>query len=215
MVESSRSDPDPSLLTTDQLRREIFNLDRFFTARIDAMDKAGVVFSDSLTRVPTDTDKQISHLRELVMSLLSKVEEVTAEKFASIAIQFVQRDVAVAAALQAAEKAVGAQNIANTQAISKSEVGTAKQMDELSRLIQTMTGTLDSKISDIKDRVAAVENKAIGGSEQRETRRSDQGSLVQVVSTIIAMVAIVVSVVAVFASGHVASPPVYSVSPSK
>jgi hypothetical protein len=55
--------PDPTRLTTAQLYREIYNLQDMLTIRLDAMDKAQTIFSENLTRVPTDTDKQITHLK--------------------------------------------------------------------------------------------------------------------------------------------------------
>jgi hypothetical protein len=68
--------PDPSLLTTEQLRRElatqndrlterIIGLEEKLKTRLDAMDKASLLLNENMTRVPTDTDKQIMQLRTL------------------------------------------------------------------------------------------------------------------------------------------------------
>ncbi len=79
------------------------------------------MFNANITRVPTDTDKQIQHLKELVVALIEERDKLVAEKFNGISTQFKERDVrveqtardtkvAVDAALQAAEKAVIKQN---------------------------------------------------------------------------------------------------------
>ncbi len=65
MTESNIPIPDPSVLTSDRLRREIDALREVVYTRLDAIDKATNLFQENLTRVPTDTDKQIQHLKEL------------------------------------------------------------------------------------------------------------------------------------------------------
>ena len=57
--------PDPTFLTTQQLLRELASLKDVVFTRLDGMDRAIVLFNENITRVPTDTDKQIQHLREL------------------------------------------------------------------------------------------------------------------------------------------------------
>src|SRR4026207_2120579 len=105
--------PDPTLLTTAALTREIAALKELVVTRLDAMDKAMDIFSDNLTRAPTEVDKQISHLKELMIETFA----VHMEQFASIPPHFRERDVrgeqsakdskvAVDAALQAAKEAV-------------------------------------------------------------------------------------------------------------
>jgi hypothetical protein len=56
---------DPTILTTRQLVREIASLKELIFTRLDGMDKAISLFNENITRVPTDTDKQIQHLKEL------------------------------------------------------------------------------------------------------------------------------------------------------
>ena len=63
--------PDPTLLTTAALKHEIALLKELITTRLDSMDKAQSLFEENLSRVPTDTDKQISHLKELHDSKLA------------------------------------------------------------------------------------------------------------------------------------------------
>jgi hypothetical protein len=154
--------PDPTLLTTQQLLRELAGLKEIVFTRLDAMDKAVELFDMNLTRVPTETDKAIEHLKEL-----------HEEKFTSVQTQFKERDVrveqtardtkvAVDAALQAAEKAVGKQNESFALSIEKSENATIKQIDQQGQLIATTTKALDDKITDVKDRLTRLEGKSEG-----------------------------------------------------
>jgi hypothetical protein len=150
--------PDPTLLTTAQVQREINTLKELVFARLDGMDKAVDTFNEGITRVPTDTDKQIQHLREL-----------HDEKFRSIATQFSERDtrteqtsrdskVAVDAALQAAKEAVGEQNKSNSLANAKMETAFTKQIDTIGTMIQTNMKATDDKINDMKERLDRGDN---------------------------------------------------------
>jgi hypothetical protein len=216
----SRPVPDPTVLTTQQLQREVTMLRELIYVRLDAMDKAMVVFSENITRVPTDVDKQVGQLRALhdekflsldqslaererlslsryqgieqqfeerdarfsqysldrkaaVDSALAAAESLHTEKFASIEKQFRERDVrvegtavatktAVDAALMAAEKAVLRQQEAFSLSIGKSETNFVKAIDQQGLLISSSTSALDSKISDLKDRLTRIEGKEVG-----------------------------------------------------
>ena len=114
--------PDPTKLTTAQLLREISALKEIVFTRLDGMDKAVGLFKDDITRVPTDTDKQIQQLKTLILAILEEREkslslqleerdrrfhndiikaetalvsasEVNNEKFASVNMRFNERDV--------------------------------------------------------------------------------------------------------------------------
>jgi rubrerythrin len=198
--------PDPTVLTTENLRREIDNLTKLIDARLDGMDKAVIIFQDSLTRVPTDTDKQVGHLRELLLSELAKVSQMHEEKFRSIGVQFTERDVrteqtsrdskvAVDAALQAAKEAVGEQNKSSALAIAKSEAATTKQIDQLGVLISNTTAGLNDKIEDIKARLTLIEGKDSGGATRSQ-------STLAMMSIAVAAVAAFISIAAILYSGN-------------
>lgn len=164
-----RSEIDPTALTTQAILREVTALRDIVFTRFEAMDKAMALFSDNLTRVPTDTDKQVGNLKELHQ-----------EKFDSIQVQFSERDVrveqtakdtkvAVDAALQAAEKAVEKQNEAFSLSINKSEAATLKQIDGQAALIQSATSALNDKIDDIKERLTRIEGAAVGTITEKTT----------------------------------------------
>jgi hypothetical protein len=193
--------PDPTILTTEQLVREILHLKEFVMTRFDAMDKAMTLFNDNITRVPTDTDKQIQHLKEL-----------HDEKFGSIQVQFAERDtrteqtsrdnkVAVDAALQAAKEAVGEQNKSSGIAISKSEASTSKQIDQLVTMITTTTKGTDDKIDDIKDRLTRIEGKGEGADKAQTVQYTSSSYTVAVIGIVIAALGILAGVVIGFLRG--------------
>jgi hypothetical protein len=169
--------PDPTSLTTRQLHRELASVKEVIYTRLDGMDRAIVLFNESVTRVPTDTDKQIVHLREL-----------HDEKFQSIAVQFLERDtrteqtsrdskVAVDAALQAAKEAVGEQNKSSALAIAKSEGATTKQIDQILALLQAATKASDDKFGDLKDRLNLIEGREMG-ARNTEKKAGDHWGLI-------------------------------------
>jgi hypothetical protein len=153
------------LLTTQQLIREMSNLKEVIFTRLDAMDRAMIVFTDQMTRVPSDVDKQVGQLKELHQ-----------EKFNGVEKQFMERDVRtrqdaqagkdnIAAALQAAKEQVGMQNQNSERAIAKSEAATSKQLDQLSMQILSETRALDGKIGDLKERLTLIEGRGSGMKE--------------------------------------------------
>jgi hypothetical protein len=155
--------PDPSVLTTEALAREILALKELVFIRLDGMDKAVDLFSETLTRTPTDVDKQISHLKALHEEKFQGVEKQFMERDVRIEQAAVATKIAVDAALSAAKEAVGSQNLANAAAITKSEAATVKQLDGIIALIGSNTKGTDEKISDIKSRL----DRGDGGDGQR------------------------------------------------
>lgn len=183
--------PDPSLLTTRQLQREIFGLRELVETRIesvqaanslirgiletrlDGMDKAIKLLQDTSDKFPSRIDEKINALRDVHEQRFASILDSHAEKFSSIQTQFKERDVrteqsskdskvAVDAALQAAKEAVGEQNKSSALAIAKSEASTTKQIDQLTTLISQQQKGFDDKIGDVKDRINRIEGKGIG-----------------------------------------------------
>ena len=89
------------------------------------------------------------------MAKINKLQELIQVLLKGIADQFTMRDVALTAALAAAEKAVRAQNESNTLAIDKAGTATTKQIDSLLE-----------RIEDLKERISELARKdwaAVGG----------------------------------------------------
>src|ERR1700688_3763560 len=86
--EPSRPDPDPTVLTTAALLREIESLKELMQAKLDAIKSDVVRIEHVAAGMPEERKSDILHLREL---LLEKFE-TSLEKFRSIQTQFVERD---------------------------------------------------------------------------------------------------------------------------
>ena len=195
--------PDPTVLTTQQLLRELTALKELVFTRLDGMDEATRLIQAQQARVPTEVDRAVNNLRELLEARNNSIEtnlrDVYDEKFHSIETQFKERDtrteqtskdskVAVDAALQAAKEAVGEQNKSSALAIAKSEASTAKQIDQLQTLITTTSNNSDEKIADLKERLTRIEGMT-GGSEAAKKNLHDNSSVY------IALAALVVAII--------------------
>lgn len=153
--------PDPSSLTTAQLLRELAWLRETTQGKIEVGELDREWLKQELTKVPAMIEMQISHL-----------EALQNKEFASIQLQFSERDVrveqtardtkvAVDAALMAAEKAVGKQTESFSLSIDKSERATVKLLDQQGELIRTSTEGLKENINDIKERITRLESTAV------------------------------------------------------
>jgi hypothetical protein len=186
--------PDPTALTTAQLRRELASLREVVEARLDGMDRATELLSEGVNRTPTEIEKQIKHLREL-----------NEEKFQSVALQFVERDVRTAqastangqalnAALQAAKELVTAQGEASAAAAVKSETSFTKQIDQIGTIIQTLEKSMDARLTEIKERIDRGEGQSAGAQHSRTEDRLDRGSLLALLAVLVSVAAIVTAI---------------------
>jgi hypothetical protein len=196
--------PDPTKLTTEQLRRELATqreileaqlqtLDAALEARLDAMDKANTLRLDAIRSVPATIREQIEHLKELHN-----------ERFGSIALQFAERDTrtdqaantqkqALDAALLAAKELVGQQNAANVEAAAKAEASFTKQIDQIGTIIQTMEKAINDRLLELKERIDRGEGQGEGAGAQRAERRLDVGQVIAALAVIVAVIAVVFS----------------------
>jgi hypothetical protein len=188
--------PDPTKLTTDavseataQIRREIAALDEgwrrevanqreILQARLDAMDKATDLRLTTIMSAPELWRQEVQHLSDLSNEKLDALAKQVAEKFNSIGLQFLERDIrstqaseasaqALAAALQAAKELVGAQGEASAAAAVKAETSFTKQIDQIGVLV----AGLDKSMS---DRTSTVE-KSLTDRFQELKERIDRG----------------------------------------
>jgi cation transport regulator ChaB len=165
--------PDPTILTTEQLLRTV-GAERDYVdgriavlvERLDAIDRATKLLNETVNRVPTDVQREVSHLREL-----------SDEKFVSIQTQFRERDtrqeresrdnkVAVDAAFAAQKEAAGKQEDTFSKGIDKSEAATQETIGKLTELFRTTNQALSDKVDDLKQRLSDVD-KALQESINR------------------------------------------------
>lgn len=182
--------PDPTVLTTQQLLREITiirddldvrqetrerdlaALKELLVVRIDAIEQATALRRQRVDSLPGDTERQIGHLRELMD-----------EKFSSVGLQFKERDtrsereardnkLAVDAAFAAQEKQAVAQNESNALAIAKSESATAETIKTNQELSQSTTGGLGKTLDEVKGQVTTILASGVGAHEVRVDQRA-------------------------------------------
>lgn len=177
--------PDPTTLTTEQLRRELSALREILTARLDGMDTATALLDETVNRTPTIIQTEIAHVRELMTEKLSNLGGSAEERFRSIEKQFGERDVrteqaatasasALAAALQAAKEAVFEQAQAAAKAAEKTELSFTKQIDQIQLQIKTIGDGFSDRIAELKERIDRGEGQARGGEVAAvDTRAND------------------------------------------
>jgi hypothetical protein len=207
--------PDPTSLTTAQLRRELSGLREILTARLDGMDRATTLLDETVNRTPTIIQTEIAHVRELMTEKLSSLGGQAEEKFSSIQQQFSERDVrtdqaatasasALAAALQAAKEAVFEQAQAAAKAAEKTELSFTKQIDQIQLQIKTIGDGFSDRIAELKERIDRGEGTSSGvdvaGVDNRykeTTRISAAAARTAMISASIAGLAVVVTLVGV------------------
>jgi hypothetical protein len=178
--------PDPSLLTTEQLRRELGSLRELFESRFSGMDMANNLlagelsrlteeFKDKLDHQRSDRDDQLEALREALTGKIELARAISDERFIGIRTQFAERDtrgeqeklasrVSLDAALAAAKEAVGEQNKSNTLAIDKSDRATSEKLNALIAQMTAQFESLNDKITALSSRMDRSEGKSQGGA---------------------------------------------------
>lgn len=159
----SKPTPDPTVLTTEQLHREIGALREFVLG-------------------------EIHHVREISQVKFAGVEkgfEGVAERTAE---QKADTKAALDAALQAAKDAVALQTAASDKAIAKSEAAIAKQIDALVVQMDKSGDARDERIGDLKDRVRTLETVKTNTGERSARSLALAAIAISVVMVIVTVV---------------------------
>jgi Fe2+ transport system protein B len=156
--------PDPTVLTTEAIRRDIDHLRELFDSRYVGLEADFESFTSHHDR---------EH-REIVERAIQHLKELTDEKFRGIALQFAERDVRTEQAFTASTEAITAAMAAQEKAIGKSEVAVAKQIDDLRTTFVTALEGTNAKVDDVKDRVVRAEGSLTG--EEKKTAGISQAT---------------------------------------
>jgi hypothetical protein len=125
-------------------------------------------------------------LRNLITAEARHITELLAKDMAHVELQFktiAERTAeqksdtksALDAALAAAKEAVTSQTASSEKAILKSETASVERIKGLETLLATSLSSTDEKITDIKDRVIAIEAIKLGATEAGSTARAISG----------------------------------------
>lgn len=176
--------PDPTVLTTQQLVREIAALKEIIGTRLDGMDKAIDLLHDSAAIVPSEVDVKINHLKELhgVRFSETNVEIRTVEKAIMMRIDGMDRAVVLLQTIADRVPPLIDEKIAGLEGIHNEKFNSiATQFRE--RDVRTEQSSKDSKVAVDAALQAAKEavgeqNKssalAIAKSEAATTKQIDQ-----------------------------------------
>jgi hypothetical protein len=167
--ENSRPVPDPTILTTEQLLREISALKDLVESWIDGLEQVNA---------------------EKMRSVWSQFETVERQRIE----QKADTKAAVDAALAAQQDAVREQTIASERSIAKSETATEGKLDQLGRTFDTNIKNLQEIAADNKDRIRTLEALKTGARETIAAQRLNVGALVGVASLLFLIISIAVTV---------------------
>jgi len=194
--------PDPTVLTAtavrqakDDLRREIAGLREILESRLDAMDERHHAQADVAVRIRLELEEEVRHLREL-----------GGERFGSIRQQLSDRDLRIAEAGEAADKALNAalnatrelvesRASASAAAADKYEQQIAGQIRQLAELAAASRDALDAKIGALKERLDRGEGSTSGVASNRTDQRASIGTVIAAVATLVAVISFVLYVV--------------------
>lgn len=196
--------PDPTILTTEQLLREINNLrdllllrvvglEDKITAQFDAYDRAITLIQSKADKVPSEVDLKTGALKDLLN-----------EKFEAVSMQFKERDTRTQETASLNKLAIDAALQAQKEAAGKSEEGFTKQIDKLDELINTKTvalGTeiranlaaLDQKNTSNKERLDRIEGQVNGKMEQNSDNHTSNVFLVSIIGIAIAFAGLAIT----------------------
>jgi hypothetical protein len=166
----SRPTPDPTVLTTEQLLREIENLKSWMKTLADGQE---TVFDERFKSVDTQ---------------FKLIERQRVE-------QKQDTEKAVQAALNAAKVAVREQTQASERSIAKNEKSTADQLRDQRDRFASEIGNVDKNADDLKERVGKIENLRLGAGEMQQQGRASQAAFLGWVVAGVSVVGLIVVLV--------------------
>jgi hypothetical protein len=178
-TEGSRPVPDPTVLTTQALMREVEALRELLGQRIEALDDK---MSERLTGVIRVRDEEVRGIEDK----LSLVEQQRVEQ---------KKDTkdAVDAALTAQKEAVREQTTASERSIAKSETATTKSIEQLGEKFDTSIDGMRREVADLRERLTTVEQRRVGGQEATASTGAILGYAIGAAGVLSAVVAIIAS----------------------
>ena len=208
-----KKEPDPTVMTTEQLDRALRGEHDRVDARFDAvaerfrsLDEATKVLHEVVTRTPTPTQIALQHVEELIderfrsaNSAHDHIQTLVNEQLRSVSQQFKERDtrseresrdnkVAVDAAFAAQKEAAAKQDEANQKSIDKSERATNESIAKLGDVVQASVKALADKIDDNKARIATQDSILVGLIQKTAGGNESRTAIYAAVSVVVAII---------------------------
>jgi hypothetical protein len=184
--------PDPTVLTTQQLVREIAASRELIETRLDGMDKA-----IALGKANTDSNSQ--KIPCMIREKFEELKRLTDEKFEGVYKQFQERDTRADKIAELGQKALEAALSAAKEAVGKTEIAFTKQIDATAEQIQAEKRATDGKFEDVKARLGTLEASINTRQTVTTEGRTQQGWIVPVmVIGVIGIINMAIAVVALF-----------------
>jgi cobalamin biosynthesis Mg chelatase CobN len=175
-IQDTRPVPDPTVLTTEA------------SVRLEAMIRN--LISSEITHLEVLFDQKLAEIK----TQLKMLDARTAEQ---------KKDTkdALDAALAAQKEAVASQTASSEKSITKSETATTERIKGVEAQQATSSKAMDDKISDLKDRVVAIESIKLGNTEQTANMRAGgmdtRGNMASIMSVIMAIIAVASIIIAI------------------
>ena len=178
-----------------QLDRAISGLRDLLESRINQNSKDVDQIHTVLDTRDNAIRRQVADIHSLMSVEIGKLAEVTREKFVGVAAQFSERDTRTDQRAGDTKLAVDAAFAAAKEATSKIEIGFTKSIDGLQQLLQAVSKSSDDKISDLKDRLTAVESRTAGiSSANSENRTAWSDTSARMMAAVAIAVALVIGI---------------------
>lgn len=167
--QTPKSEPDPTVLTTEQLVRELTHVQETLEARMDGQE---ALVDERFVNVAV----------RFALVETSRVEQKQDTKES------------LAAALTAAKEQVAQQAEAFQQSVDKSEAATSKQLEQLQSALKTEIGGLGAILTDLKTRFDRFESAGLGGKQVVTERHGDTSRAIAFAGVVVAVFAIAVAI---------------------
>ncbi len=167
--------PDPTVLTTQQLVREIAASREIIETRLDAMDVATNINKAATDKIPM-----------LICEKVAALEKLHNEKFEGVEKQFAERDNRMTAISELNQKALDAALQAAKEAAGKTELSFTKQIADLTGQFNTQNDAMNVRVNDVKARLDRREGTVGEAKDSRLQQNYVVGLFVTIVLALIA-----------------------------